>query len=456
MKATRIGAREGWRSRTTFVLALSAYAVGLGNWWRFSYLSGEHGGAPFVVAYVLCLLLVAVPLLVGEIVIGSHGRAGPVASLRWVADRSLLTRGWSLLGWLACLTAVLVLAYLVVVAGWALAYAKFLHAGQFSAASAKIVGAEFARFLGDPTRQFFWMTLFLSLAGGVVLLGVRRGIGLLAWLTVPSLLALLGVLVRFSFEHGDLSATKDFLFAVNWVDFSTESVLVALGHAFFTLGIGVGTGITYGAYSPERIPIGRSVIAIAVFDTMIGLLIGLAIFPLLFASNVAPSSGPALLFISLPYAFGNLYNGELFGAIFFLLVTLAALGSAVGLLEPPVRALIQQARVRRLTAVVIVLALVWGLALCVVLGMAPGTEGRWLANGNLFVFLDRFTAQFLLPLVSLGTALLVGWRLNSRLVRRELYRESDLFFSWWRLLLRYMVPATIGLLVFAALIGGAV
>jgi NSS family neurotransmitter:Na+ symporter len=315
------------------------------------------------------------------------------------------------------------------------------------------VGEHFARFIADPGRQVYWLTLFLLPAGSFVLLGVRRGLGLMAWLSVPGLLALLGVLVNYSFDYGDLPATREFLFSVKWVDFSAESVLAALGHAFLTLGIGVGAGISYGAYSPARIPIGRSVMAVAVFDIIVGLLVGLAVFPMLFASNVAPSAGPGLLFISLPYAFGNLLYGELYGALFFLLVALAALGSAVALLEPPVRTLIQQAGLRRFTAVVIVLALVWLLSFAVVLGMAPGREGHWFANGNLFVFLDRITAQFLLPLVSLGTALLVGWRLNDRLLRRELYREADLFVTGWRLLLRYVAPAAIGLLIFAALIG---
>ena len=455
MITTRVGEHIQWRSRTTFVLAMSASAVGLGNLWRFSYLAGEQGGAPFVVTYIACLFLVAVPLMVAEVVIGSHGRGGPVASLRWVADRSLLSRHWSILGWLACVTGMLILAYYVVVAGWALAYVRPLQSGQFSSASVQLVGQHFAGLLAEPRAQVYWMTLFLGVTGAFVLLGVRRGLGLAVWLAVPCLLALLAVLVKFSFDNGDLPAAREFLFSVKWVDFSSESTLAALGHAFFTLGIGVGTGISYGAYAPARIPMGRSVMAVAVFDTMIALLVGLAIFPLLFANNVAPSAGPGLLFISLPYAFGNLYQGELFGALFFALVVIAALGSAVALLEPPVRTLVQQARLRRVTAVVGVLSVVWLMALGIVLGMAPGDQASWFANGRLFVVFDTLTAQWLLPLVSLGTALLVGWRLKPALLRRELYRESELFFSWWYLFLRYTAPAAIGLLMFFSLMEAA-
>jgi NSS family neurotransmitter:Na+ symporter len=377
-----------------------------------------------------------------------------VAALRWAADRSLLSRAWVILGWLACVTGVLILAYYAVIAGWGLAYARFMQLGVFSAASAALVGEHFQQFLVEPARQVYWQTLFLLLAGAFVLFGVRRGLGLLGWLAVPGMLFLLGALLQFSFAHGDMAAAREFLFSVQWADFSPQTVLVALGHAFFTLGVGVGTGLSYGAYAPPRIPIGRSVMAVAVFDTMIALLVGVVIFPLVFANNMAPAGGPGLLFISVPYAFGNLLQGELFGALFFLLVVLAALGSAVAMIEPAVRTLMQQARLRRATSVLLVLSIAWILGLGIVLGMSPG-QG-WFANGNLFAFLDGITAQLLLPLVSLGTAVLVGWKLRPEILRVELYRETTLFFSLWRLLLRYIAPPAIGLLLLAALLSSGI
>jgi len=448
----RAGAVQGWNSRTTFVLALSASAVGLGNLWRFSYLAGEYGGAPFVVTYIVCLFLVAVPLMVAEVVAGSHGRGGPVAALRWASDRSLLSRGWTAIGWLACLTGVLILSYYVVVAGWALAYARYMQAGVFSAASAAVVGEQFSALLAEPLRQVYWQSLFLLLAAGFVLFGVRRGLGLLVWLAVPVLITMLAVLVKFSFDNGDMVAAREFLFSVKWIDFSPRAVLVALGHALFTLGVGVGAGISYGAYAPGRIPIGRSVMAVAVFDTMIALLAGLAIFPLVFANNMAPAMGPGLLFVSVPYAFGNVAQGELFGAVFFLLVVVAALGSAVAMLEPVVRTLMQQLRWRRVTAVLLVTGLVWLLSLGVVLSLRTAESTAWLANSNLFSFFDAVTAQFLLPLVALLTAIFVGWRLRPEILRVELYRESALFFSLWRALLRYIAPAAIMLIMLANLV----
>ena len=450
MSIARPGALGGWRSRTTFVLALSASAVGLGNLWRFSYLTGEHGGAPFVLTYVLCLFLIAVPVMVAEVVVGSHGRAGPLAAIRWASDRSLRSRKWMLLGVLACITGLLILSYYVVVAGWSMAYARYMQSGLFSSASAVVVGEQFEGLLGDPARQVYWQSLFLLLVVAIVGLGVRRGLGLLVWLAVPALVTMLAILIKFGFDHGDLEATRDFLFSVKLVDFSAHSALVALGQAFYSLGVGVATGISYGAYAPRRIPIGRSVMAVAVFDTMIALLAGLAIFPIVFANNLEPTMGPGLMFVSLPYAFGNIMQGELFGTVFFALVVLVALGSAVAIMEPIVATIMQQARLRRFTAVLLVGALVWVLGLVVVVSLAPGEASTWFGYRNLFGFLNGITAGLLLPVVALSTALFVGWRLRPEILRLELYRESDLFFSLWRFLLRYIVPPAITLIMLAA------
>lgn len=439
-----------WRSRTTFVLALSASAVGLGNLWRFSYLAGEQGGAPFVLTYVVCLFLVAVPVMVAEVLVGSHGRASPVAAMRLASDRSLLSRGWAAVGLLACITGLLILSYYSVVAGWGMAYAGFMQSGQFAAASAALVGEQFDRLLGNPARQIYWQSLFLLLTVVFVGLGVRRGLGLLVWFAVPALMAMLGVLVKFALDYGDVAAAQDFLFSVKLLDFTPQSMLVALGHAFYTLGIGVGTGISYGAYAPQRIPIGRSVMAVAVFDSMIALLAGLAIFPIVFANNMEPAMGPGLMFVSVPYAFGNILQGELFGSVFFMLVVVAALGSAVAIMEPIVGTLMQQAGISRAAAVLLVGLVVWILGMVVAISLAPGAGPVGLGDRNLLGLLDDLTAGLLLPLVALLIAVFAGWRLRPEILRSELYRESGFFFSLWRLLLRYIAPPAIILLMLAA------
>jgi len=440
----------GWQSRTTFVLALSASAVGLGNLWRFSYLTGEHGGAPFVISYLLCLFLIAVPILIAEVVIGTHGRGSPTVAIRWATDRSLLSRKWMVIGVLACFTGLLILSYYTVVAGWALAYAGFMASGEFAAASALMVGEHFGDFLASPRTLIYWQSLFLLMTAAAVAMGVRRGLGLLVWIAVPTLMVLLGVLVVFAVENGDVKAAQEFLFSVKLMDFSAESVLVALGHAFFTLGVGVGAGIIYGAYAPERIPVGRSVVAVAVFDTLISLAAGLAIFPIVFANNIEPSMGPGLMFVSIPYAFGNIMQGELFGTLFFALVVVAALGSAVALMEPIIRVLMQHLRRSRLFCVALAAAFVWALGLACILSFNIWQDEHWFGKWNFFEVLDVMTADLLLPLVSLLTAVFVGWFMRVEIVKMELCREAPLFFVLWRFLLRYLAPLAIVVVMLAA------
>ena len=400
-----------------------------------------------MVAYILCLFLVAVPVLIAEVVIGSHGRGSPVAAFGWASEQSGLSRGWKLVGLLACVTGLLILSYYIVVAGWALAYAQKMQDGVFNAASARMVGLHFEDFLKNPRELVYWQSLFLAVTAGVLCLGVRRGLGVLVWIIVPALLVLLAVLVDFSLRYGDLEAAGHFLFSIKLMDFTPQSVLVALGHAFYTLSVGVGIGISYGAYAPERIPVGRSVVAVAVFDTLIALVAGLAIFPIVFANNIEPSMGPGLMFVSLPYAFGNLMEGEVFGFLFFALVVIAALGSAVALMEPVVGYIMQRTGLHRIAAVVGLSAVVWGLGLGSVLSFNVWQDRIWYGNWNFFQLLDVITADFLLPLVSLLTAVFVGWRMRREFLRTELYRESGLFFALWMFLLRYIAPLAIGLIL---------
>lgn len=444
--------QDRWQSRTTFVLALSASAVSLGNLWRFSYLSGEYGGGPFVVLYVLFLFLLAVPVLVAEVAIGTHGRGSPVAAIVQACDRSLRSRGWAFIGVLACATGLLVLSFYVIVAGWGMAYIGFMYEGTFSAARAQEVGQHFDRFLASPRPQLYWLSAFLVLTSIAVVLGVRRGIGFLVWLVVPGLIALLGFLVKFGFDSGDMEATRAFLFTTRWIDFTPQAALVALGHAFFTLGVGVGTGICYGAYAPDRVPIGRSVVAVAVFDTLVGLMVGLAVFPVIFATNMEPGVGPGLLFVSLPYAFGNVLQGELFGAAFFVFMVMVALGSAVAVMEPVVAAIMQWLGLTRVTATLVTGSVVWLLCLLMVASFDPYAQARWFGNQNLFAILDMWTAERLLPLVSLLTAIFVGWRMRPEILKLELDREPGVFFWLWRVSLRYLAPPVILILLFAPMV----
>ena len=441
-----------WQSRTTFVLALSCAAVGLGSLWRFAWLLGQHGGGAFMLTYVVCLFVLAVPIMCAEVVLGTYGRGDPVRSIRRVCDRSLLSRHWQWLGVLACMTGVLILGYQAVVAGWSLHYLDVIRGDTLSAASAPVVANHFLELLATPAVQLKWTGLYLLVLVAVLTLGVRRGLGVLVWLAVPVMITLLGILLQFALESGNLGAAQDYLFSIKLIDFTPESVMAALGHALFTLGVGVGAGIAYGAYTPQRIPIGRSVMAVAVFDTVLALLAGMAIYPIIMANNLAPAAGPGLLFISMPYAFGNMPQGEWFGSLFFALTVVMALGSAAALMEPAVRLLQQQFRLRRLTAATTVGALAWLLAWMVTFSVAGDARSGSHGQANLLTRLDFVTANVLLPLVCLLTVVLVGWGLRTSVLRPQLARESAVSFSLWQGILRYIAPPAIVLVLLAGLI----
>ena len=438
-----------WGSRTTFLLALAASAIGMGNLWRFSYLLGENGGALFLLVYLACLLLVAVPILIAEIVIGSQGRASPVTALIRTSERSEAPRAWVGLGWLAMVTAVLVLTCYCVVAGWGLAYVQKLASGVFAEASAPDVGAEFQSLLGDPWPLVQWQSLFILLVFSVSALGIHRGLGLLFWLAGPLLLVGLGVLIGYSLEYGDTQRAGEFLFSVNWYDFTPGAVLIAMAQAFYTLGIGAGIGMAFGAYAPDKLPIGRTVVAVALIDATVAVAAGVAIFPLIFANNINPAMGPGLIFVGLPHAFGNMVQGEFYGAVFFLSLVVVAFGSAVALAEPGVSYLAE--RLRRPLAAVVGALLIWSMALLCALSLNVGEAVRLYRGYTLFELLDLITVTVLLPLVALLTALYVGYALHREILRVELYRESRHFFSLWRSALRYIAPPAILVITLAVL-----
>ena len=429
---------ERWQSRTTFVLALAMAAVGLGNSWRFATLMGEHGGAPFLLSYIFCLLVVVVPLLVAEVTLGTHGRGSPFLTMTWATATSQRSRLWLLVALPACLGGFLLLVICLMLGGWSLAYAYRQQLGDFSASSLEDVAAFLAQQLQTPGELMIWQAVAAAILCVVIAAGVRRGIGLLAWLGVPLLITLFAVLIAYSLDYGDLAAAGAFLF--NWqpMDFDGGSFIAALVHALYTLSVGVAAAMTYGAYAPDKLPVVRSVLAVAVFDLVLSVAAGIALYPLLITSNLLPSDGFGLLFIGVPYAFGNSPFGDFYGALFFVALFIAMLGSAVALLEPVVAVLVQQFRVRRLQAALIMAGLALLLSLFATTGLGNG--------GDLMAWLDRASTVWLIPAALLLLALFVGWRMPRAVLRDELSREPDILFDLWYFLLRFVAPPVIVLI----------
>jgi NSS family neurotransmitter:Na+ symporter len=439
-----------WGSRTTFVLALTTSAIGLGNLWRFPYLLGENGGALFLMVYLATLFLVAVPIMIAEVVIGSHGRANPLSALLYASRHSGTFAAWSVIGWIMGIAALLILSYYSVVAGWVLAYVQKMDSGVFGDASAAMVGRHFLDFLAEPEPLVYWQSVFIILTFTISALGIHRGLGVLFWFAIPLLLVVMGVLIIFNLQYGDLEKTGEFLFSSVSFDFTARSVLIAMGHAFFTLSVGAGIGMAFGAYAPDKLPIGRTVIAVAVLDSFVAIAAGLAIFPIVFASNLEPGMGPGLMFVSLPYAFGNMPQGETYGVLFFVLVSVIALGSAVVLAEAPMSYLVERMRLRRPFAALLLGGGVWLLALGCALSFNQWSEVYFYQSLTLFQLVDRLTVEFLLPIAALLTTLYVGYALRREVLRVELYRETNNFFFLWRACLRYIAPPAILVIMLAA------
>ncbi len=437
------GIHGAWSSRWTFILAATGSAVGLGNIWKFPYIAGENGGGAFVLVYLLCILMVGMPIMMAEVMLGRCGRHSPINTMRYLTEKAGLHGAWNAIGWLGVVAGLMILSYYAVIAGWALHYIGHMASGTFQGVSAEKADSIFNTLLADRNTLIFWQTIFLLLTVTVVIGGVTKGLGVAVRVLMPQLFVLLVLLLVFGYQQGDFARGFSFLFSFNYKALTWEGVLEALGHAFFTLSLGMGAIMAYGAYMPEHARIGRTVVAVGFLDTLIALVAGLAIFPIVFANpTIEPGSGPGLMFVSLPVAFGNMPGGLLFGSVFFVLVTLAAWSSAISLIEPAVAYLVESRNFHRITANLLLGLLAWVVGLGSVLSFNVWSESL-IAGFNFFEFMDFLTSSVMLPLTGLFIAIFVGWIMRPQSVRDELSDESDRVFWLWRIIVRYVSPLAV-------------
>ncbi len=289
-----------WSSRLTFILAATGAAVGLGNVWKFPYLVGENGGGAFVLVYIASIALIGVPVMIAEVMIGRRGRQSPINTLRDLAVEAKSNCRWQFAGVLGIVAGLIITSYYSVIAGWTMAYAVRMVGGVFTGVTKDGAESIFAFLVEDPERMLAWHTLFILMTVAVISRGVRSGLEQAVKILMPALLLLLLALVVYAAVNGDFVQGLRFMFAIDFDALTTGGVLTAMGHAFFTLSLGAGAIMVYGSYLPSDVPIARTVVAIATFDTVIALLAGLAVFPLVFANGLTPGSGPGLIFLSLP------------------------------------------------------------------------------------------------------------------------------------------------------------
>lgn len=435
---------SGWSSKTAFILAAVGSAVGLGNIWKFPYIAGEHGGGAFVLVYLACVACIGLPVLIAEIAIGRRGGGSPIMAFQRLAARDGVSPRWGLIGWLGLVCAFLILSFYSVAAGWALCYLWYAISGRIAAAGAGDVAetmpALFSGLLGNPAALVAGHTAIMAVTIFVVARGVRGGLEKAVRVMVPGLFALLiGLVVYAAATTGTFGEAFAFLLQPKFEDLSWSGVLVALGHAFFTLSVGMTVLMAYGAHLNKDIKIAGTGVAIAGLDTLVALLAGLAIFPIVFANGMEPGSGPGLVFISLPIAFSQVAGGGIAAAAFFLFLAVAALSSTISVLEPVVEYLDERTALSRAPASMLTGGAIWMLGLGSVLSFNIGAE-MTLFGKTFFDLLDFLTANILLPLGGMLVAVFAGHALSREALREELGLGESAAFSMLRVLLRYVAP----------------
>jgi NSS family neurotransmitter:Na+ symporter len=438
------GMHGTWISRWTFIMAATGSAVGLGNMWKFPYVAGSNGGGAFVLVYLACILLIGVPVMMAEVMLGRHGRKSPVNTMRDIVVESGADRRWGHLGWLGVVAGILILSFYAVIAGWALSYIFEIASGEMRGVDGDAAAAGFAALLDNPSRLIFWQTVFLTLCVAVVVGGVKKGLGVAVEILMPLLFFILLGLLVFSYFKGNFVAATNFLFHFSFDQLTWRSVLEAMGQAFFTLSIGMGAIMAYGAYMPQKASIGKTILVVAFFDSAVAIISGLIIFSIVFATQgIEPGAGPGLMFISLPVAFGNMTGGLLIGAIFFVLVSIAAWSSAISLLEPCVAWFVEAKNIDRFKANLVFAVIAWVLGLGTVFSFNIWS-GYQLLGFTFFDFLDFLTANIMLPISGLLIALFAGFVIDNRITDSEMQGINPRLKAMWRFSLRYIAPIAIG------------
>lgn len=472
MVTTTQAGGDGWTSRTAFVLAAIGAAVGLGNVWRFPTLAGENGGGAFVLFYIGCVILIGLPLVLSEILIGRHGRSDAMHSVEKVAVDSGVSRGWGAFGALGILAAFLIMTFYSVVAGWVIYYVGVMGADFFGALFS---GAPFAGALASETPGQIQSrmtdlfangplliglhSLFMLVTIWIVARGVQSGIEKAATYMMPTFFVLLILITIYGAFTGEFSQAVSFMFDPDFTKLTASAMNQALGQALFSMSLASGALITYGAYVSKDTQLAPTAGMIAVADTGVAIIAGLMIFPIVFAAGLDAAAGPTLVFQSLPIAFQSMPGGALVGFLFFILIFFAALTSSISLLETVVAWCINKLGMARVTASWATGGLIFLIGVACALSLNLWSEFRLLpfipnfAENNLMDTIDGFTGQVLLPVSALLASIFIGWRADRALVQAETGLTGGAF-ATWRFLIAWVCPIGVSLILVFGLFPG--
>lgn len=438
---------QTWSSQTVFIMAAVGSAVGLGNIWKFPYIAGENGGGAFVLVYLACILVIGLPILLSELALGRAGQANPVQAMANLAHESKASKLWAGLGLNGVIAGLLILSFYTVIAGLAVAYFVSSLQGVFVDIEAQAAQTLFDKTVADPWTLLFWHSIVMLFTIVVVARGIRSGLEKAINFMMPGLLIILLVLLGYATTTGYFAQSVSFLFTPDFSKLTWQAVLIALGHAFFTLSIGLGTMMAYGAYVGNNMSIVKASVWIVFMDTLIALLAGLVIFSVVFANQLEPGAGPGLLFQTLPIAFGHMAGGWFFGTLFFLLVMMAALSSAISLIEPAVSWFEQNWGFTRNQSAWLLGVVAWVLGVGTVLSFNYWQDVHFIGERTFFGSIDFLTSNIMLPLGGLLIGVFMAWTIRPDLREAQLALEG----LWLRLFnfsLRYVTPFAV-ILVFS-------
>jgi neurotransmitter:Na+ symporter, NSS family len=446
-----------WSSNLLFLIIAIGTEAGIANVWKFSYLAGANGGGLFVALYFAALVIIAIPALMAEMLIGRHGGRSVVGTMNVLVTRDGIAPFWRVFGLMATLATFLILSYYCVICGWMLKYFVFGLAGGFKGIDAARAASTYQGMLADPVMMLIYSGLILAITAVVVAGGVNRGIERVSGILTPLRFAILILLLVYSVGFADIGSAFRFLFTVDLSHLTPGVVVTAAGQAFFSLGIGVGVMLTMGAYMKAEYSIPRAVFTVAFAQGLVALIAGLSIFPLVFTYGLAPTQGPGLIFVTLPIAFGRMPYGQPFGTALFLTLSFAAITATTVILETVVSVITEYSGWSRRRVAYASATAIWLTGILTVLSF-----NRWSTLYPLralgipstrtpFELLDYLTSNIMMPAGGLMVALIAGWALAPETTRRELGMKSARAFGLWRGLVRYVVPLAI-LVIFLSIL----
>ncbi|OQY19663.1 MAG: sodium-dependent transporter [Desulfobacteraceae bacterium 4572_35.1] len=438
--------RPLWGSRLGFILAAAGSAVGLGNIWKFPYIAGNNGGGAFVLVYLVCIAVVGLPILVAELMIGRHTRKDAIGAFIALEHKK---SWWRTPGWISVSAAFIISSYYSVVAGWTLDYIYRAAIGSFNNHDAAAIEGLFGNLIADGLRQTTWHLIFITLCFAIVIAGVQKGIERWSKILMPLLLALLTLLFINGMMSSGAQRGLEFMFSPDFSKLTASSILEAMGHSFFTLSLGMAAMITYGSYIKNEEDLFSAGLRIAGLDTIIAMMAGLAIFPIVFSVGMEPAAGPGLIFKTIPVVFSQIPAGSVLAVLFFLLLAFAALTSNISLIEAQVAYLIDERGWQRKTATCTIATLAFLVGIPTALSYNVLSDWTFIGERSFFDSADLIASNYLLPIAGLLISIYVGWFWNGSEEKQELLASGRTWvYPLWHWLIRYIAPTAVATVLY--------